>query len=136
MEVWKRTSMNGKEHNIFFPVRTESSNFISLCTDKIKALHSLEICTKVSCCTDFTLDLATDKQEIALISKLRMQRSISCLHKALHGPLLLHIFLSSGMKPQRRGAENSLHTEFQLFSPANGFVQRNTPIGFLLPFSV
>lgn len=31
---------------------------------------------------------------------------MSHLYKALHGPLLLHIFLSSGIMPQRREAEN------------------------------
>lgn len=67
MEVWKSTGMNGKEHNRFFPVQTESPNFISIHTDGIKALRSLEIYTMVICCTDLALDLTTDKQKIALI---------------------------------------------------------------------
>lgn len=67
MEVWKNTSMNGKEHSIFFPVQTESPNFISISIGRIKALHSLEIYTKISCCTHLVSDFVTDKQEIALI---------------------------------------------------------------------
>lgn len=65
-----------------------------------------------------------------------MHWSKSHLYKALHGPLLIHIFLNSGIIPQRREAKNYLQAESKLFSPANEFVQRNIPIGFLTPFSV
>lgn len=67
MEVWKSTGMNREEHNIFFAVQTVSPNFISLHTDGIKALHSLEIYIKVIGCTAMALDLPTDEQEIVLI---------------------------------------------------------------------
>lgn len=47
--------------------QAESPNFISICTGRIKALHSVEIYTKISCCTDLVFDFPTDKQEIPTI---------------------------------------------------------------------